>query len=148
MRRLVERALNDGYGVAYINLSNRNVFPDPRVSTLNLDVSLGVNAWRLLELVSGGGYDVMVLDNVPRMFFDVELPHRRRWGYVAAVLSMCLRRTWEGVRFIAINYRGKSVFGEKIFSHYFTHRVITRLDEGRVTVSMTYPLLQSFSITV
>ncbi|RLE60827.1 MAG: hypothetical protein DRJ35_02210 [Thermoprotei archaeon] len=148
VKKIVEKALNEGYRISYVNVSNRNIFPDQRVLTVNFNMAIGINAQKLLELIMNGTYDVMILDNVPRMFFDVELPYRKRWGYVATILSTCLKKTREDKMFITINYRGRQIFGEKMFSNYFTHRVVTERNENRIIVSMIYPLSQKFSIMI
>ncbi len=94
----------------------------------------------MVSLMRGGEYGLVVLDSVPRLFFDTETGYKARWGAVAQVLYAGLRVALRGGRFVAVNYRSRRSFGETVFSPYFTHRVATEFKEGTLRVAKLYPV--------
>lgn len=93
----------------------------------------------MISLIGGGEYSLVVLDSLPRLFFDIHASYRERWGVAALVLYTGLSLALRGGRFMALNYSSRRPFGDSVFAHYFTHRVGLSLEEGVLRVEKLYP---------
>ncbi|GEM_PF-2483666 len=93
----------------------------------------------IVSLMEGGGYSLVVLDSLPRLFFDMEAPYRGRWGATALVLYTGLALAARDGRFIALNYLSRRPFGDSLFTHYFTHRVRVSAGGDGLRVEKLYP---------
>ncbi len=84
-------------------------------------------------------YDLIVVDSIPRLFYDPDLPYRKRWGYVASILYMLLSLARKGRKSVLLNYYGKRPFGERILANYFTHRAVIRKVGEEIIIHQIYP---------
>jgi len=144
---LLEELLAGGSGV-YVDLAGslRRAVASGRVRPgegvwARLSVYREASAGELASLALSGSASVLVLDSLPRLVYGVEAGRRERWGCAAAVLSAMLAGARSGLCSIVVNYAsGGRSFGDAVFSHYFTHRLLVERVGAGVVARLVYPL--------
>lgn len=143
---LLEELLAGGSGV-YVDLAGSvgravasgRVRPGEGVWA-RLSVYREASAEGLVSLALSGSASVLVLDSLPRLLYGLEAGRRGRWGCAAAVLSAMLAGARSGLRSVVVNYAsGGRSFGDAVFSHYFTHRVLVERGEAGIVARLVYP---------
>lgn len=143
---LLEELLAGGSG-AYVDLAGsiKRAVVSGRVRPgeepwVRLSVYREASAEGLVSLALSGLVGVLVLDSLPRLLYGLEARRRERWGCAAAVLAAMLAGARSGLRSIVVNYAsGGRSFGDAVFSHYFTHRLLVERGEAGITARLVYP---------
>lgn len=127
--------------VLYLDLAGRytHLLRTSGEAPETVDLYTSPSPYDAFSLILGGSYGLVVLDSIPRLFFDMEASYRARWGLTALVLDAGLRLVLKGGRFIAVNYASRRPFGETFFAHFFTHRVSASLGEEGLRLKKLYP---------